>query len=350
MNTRPATIKDIASRLGLDPSSVSRALNGHDGVSEDTRRRVREAADSLGYVINLSARQMVRRQGMLVALLVPDIKNDFHSTMASIMAKHCRETAFQMVLGNTDDDPGVEERQVRALAGARAAGIVITPTPNPTETTKKLLRSLPAVQLLRRVSGIAGAAVCMEDAAGIRDATRHLLALGHRRIAYIGTRSDISVGGERLRGFIEAHREAGAATHKQLVMLAQPRSEFGHDAARALLALPRPPTALLVGSTQLTPGALQAIAERGVTVPDALSVVGYGDPDWCSLLSPALTTVRLPVEEMAKSAVQALFQRIDGKAPPRPRETMRGTLVVRKSTCAAPAGSFRDAPRGNREK
>lgn len=342
MTKKPATIKDIAAHLGIDPSSVSRALNGHGGVSEETRKRIQKAADELGYVINLSARHMVQKQSMLVGLLVPDIRNEFHSTMASIMAEYSRKLSYQMVLSNTDDDPDVEEHQVRTLVQARVAGIVITPTPNPTAATKKFLQAIPTIQLLRQVKGIAGDAVCMDDSVGIRAAARHLLALEHTRIGYIGTSSNISVGGARLQGFMQAHEEAGVKVQKSLVVLVQPRSPFGYDAACKILSLTHRPTALIIGSTQLTSGVLKAIAESGLDVPRQLSVIGYGDPDWHSLLSPSLTSIRLPVESMAKSAVEKLYSRIGGKKNPsaQEQEQLHGTLVIRESI-AAPAQKAR---------
>lgn len=335
MSKRPPTIKDIAAHLGIDPSSVSRALNGHGGVSEETRALIKRTADELGYVINISARLIQQKQSKLVGLLVPDIKNDFHSTMAAILAEHCRSLSFQMVLGNTDDDPEVEENQVRALIEARAAGIVITATPGSTAKTKKYLHAIPTVQLLRHVSDIKGDSVCMEDAAGIKAAVNHLLALGHRRIAYVGTRDDISVGAERLRGFTEAHSDAGIKPDKALIVLNQPRQAYASEGVESILHRRRPPTALIVGSTEMTVGALQAVSRLNISIPDDLSVIGYGDPEWYSLLPSPLTTVRLPVEAMAKSAVAKLFRRIGHDVSSRvKKERMNAELVIRSSTSA----------------
>lgn len=333
MLSRPPTIKDIAAHLGLDPSSVSRALNGHGGVSEETRELIKRTADELGYVINISARMMQQKQSKLVGLLVPDIKNDFHSTMAAILAEHCRGLSFQMVLSNTDDDPEVEESQVRALIEARAAGIVITATPNPTAKTVQYLRTVPTVQLLRHVSGIKGDVVCMEDAAGIGAAVEHLLSLGHRRIAYVGTRDDISVGAERLRGFTETHRRAALKPDKALIVLGQPRQSFASDGVERILRRRNPPTALIVGSTEMTVGALQAVTRLNLSIPGDLSFVGYGNPEWYSLLSPPLTTVNLPVENMARSAVAKLFRRINRDVSSRTdKDNMQAELVIRAST------------------
>lgn len=315
MKNRPSTIKDVARVLGIAPSTVSRALRGHSSISDSTRQRVRETADELGYVLNLPASLMRNSRSLVIGLIVPDICNDFYSTMASVLTEHSRARSFQVMLCNTDDDPAIEERHVRGLIEARVAGVVITPTPAPTETTKQLLQALPTVQLLREVAGIRGEIVSMRDDVGIRAATSSLLRLGHRRIAYAGTSGETSVGLRRLQGFIDAHAEANVAIDDTLVLLMRPREGLGFDAVRQLLSRTDRPSALVMGSTQLTPGGLRAVAEAGLRIPEDISVTGYGEHPWCSLLAPPLTTVSLPVEAMAQKAVHAIFQMIQKTEP-----------------------------------
>ncbi|MDR2819123.1 MAG: LacI family transcriptional regulator [Desulfovibrio sp.] len=327
MPARPSTIKDIAGRIGVSPSTVSRALNADSRISDNTRKRVRSAAEELGYIPNLSARHIRRGHSWTVGLLVPDIRNSFYNSVAACLAERCRNLSinvslptpevtaplpsFQLVLGNTDDDPQEEAGQVLALIEARAAGLVITPSPAPLEKTIALLRSLPVVQLHRHVPAIAGDVICMDEAAGVRAAATHLLAAGHRRIAYSGTRRDISTGAARLQGFLEAHEAAGVVPDWSMIQLRPPRAEFGAESAhQALTARPRP-TAILFGSTELTAGGLQAIAEIGFSIPADISVIGYGDSVWSELLSPPLSTISLPSDVMAQRAAQRIFYRIE---------------------------------------
>lgn len=338
MRHKNPTIKDIALQLGVSVSTVSRALSGHAAISGETREKVREAADGLGYVVNMSARRMRTSSSLTVGLLVPDIRNDFYSSTAAVLAEHSRVLSFQVMLSNTGDDPVVEERQVRSFIEARVSGIVISPTPAPTETTRKLLRSVPAVQLLRRVPGLAPDAVCMEDAAGVRAATAYLLTLGHRRVAYAGTGEDISAGAERVRGYRQAHEAAGIAPDPSLIFLLPPTDENGATAARRILARKDRPKALVVGSTKMTSGVLRAVHEAGLSIPGDISLVGYGDPPWAGLLTPPLTTVALPVEAMARNAARLLFSRIMDEpdaAPGNELERLAPRLMVRGS--AGPA-------------
>jgi LacI family transcriptional regulator len=342
MHQRPATIKEIAAHLGISHTTVSRALNDHRQISAETKRLVRAAAETLGYVVNSSARLMRHHQNALIGLVIPDIRNDFYSTIARILAERCRAAGFQMVLANTQDDPIAERDQVQALIEARAAGIVITPSVTPLEKTGTLLRSVTTVQLVRRSAALPGDTIGMDDVAAMRAATAHLLGLGHRRIGYVGTRQDISAGEARLRGFLAAHAAVDLAPDKKAMILVQPWQSFGAEGVARLLSLSRAPTAIVIGSSELTIGGLGAIQAAGLSIPDDISVVGYGDPVWFNLLSPPLTAMRLPVEDMAEATARHLFWRIGaeasasegGLAPP----LLQPRLMLRRSTAAPRRG------------
>ena len=173
----------------------------------------------------------------------------------------------------------------------------------------------------------------MDDTRAMREATEHLLAQGHKRIGYVGTRKDINVGQARLNGYLEAHVAAGLAVDERYLALVSPRQTFGSDSVARLLAVSPAPTALIIGSSELTIGGLGAIQAAGLTIPSELAVIGYGDPVWCRLLSPSLTAVQLPVDEMVEAAETLILDRIGGKAPAGADvRSCRPTLVVRGST------------------
>jgi LacI family transcriptional regulator len=310
LTARPSTIKDIARQLGVSASTVSRALNNQPCISPEMKEKVHRAANKLNYVPNLAARRMRHERSLTVGLLVPDICNNFYSLVASCLSELCRPLSFQLVLGNTDDDPEAEAAQTRALVEARVSGIVIAPSHAPLKATISLLRSVPVVQLHRHVPAIAGDMVYMDETAGVRAAALHLLEAGHRSVAYAGTRRDISTGKARLRGFIDAHREFGIEPDREIIHFSPPRAIFGRETARRILTSKDRPTAVLMGSTELTLGAVQAITEAGLDIPQDISVIGYGDAPWCSLLSPPLSVISLPYQAMAQQAAQIVFQRI----------------------------------------
>ena len=332
MQSRQYTIVDIANRTGVAPSTVSRVFSGHPGISEKTRAKVLEMAEELGYVRNMYASFMRKPKSLVVGLIIPDVKNDFYSTMATVLAGFCRDHSFQMILCSTDDYQLSEEKQTKALVEARIAGIIIAPSVNPSKNTIKYLRSVPTVQVHRHIPEIGGQLVRMEESTGTRMATEHLLSLGHRRIAYVGTRGDLSTGADRLKGFYAAYAAAGLEPDTSLVALCPPRAREGKDAVCRMLSFPQPPSALILGSTEISASSLQALAEKGLNIPRDISIIGYGDNLWNELLVPPLTAIRLPIEDVAQEAANALFSMLGEECSAPSVQTFHTELVVRQST------------------
>ena len=331
---RAATIKDIAAMLGMNHSTVSRALTGKSNVSDATRQRVREAAEQLGYVANVSARMIRGEAGPLIGLVIPDVRNDFYSSISKELADRCRKAGLRMLLAITEDDPETECKEIRSLLEARVNGIFATLTSKPLPATLDLLRDVPSVQIIRRVAKLKKTAVCMEDNKGCREATEHLLSLGHRKIAYVGTSKAISAGRDRVEGYLKAHAAYGVAPLEGGVELVPPRQAYGHEGVSRVLKLN--PTAVVIGSSELTIGGLKAIREAGLDVPADISIVGYGDPAWFDLLSPALTAVGLPAETLADTAANQLLEQINdlkaGVTNPISVIRIMPHLVLRQST------------------
>jgi LacI family transcriptional regulator len=328
------TIKDIASLLKMSHSTVSRALNDRSHISDTTKQRVRAAAEELGYVANLSARMIRGDAGPLVGLIIPDVQNDFYNKVAKELADRCRQAGIRMLLAITEDDPAIERNEIRALIEARVNGVVITMTSKPEAASLAMLGEIAFIQLVRRNAKLQRPAVCMEDERACQDATEHLLEMGHRRIAYVGTSSTISAGRDRVKGFLRAHEVRRLTPLADGIELVPPRQAYGFEGVSRILK--RRPTALVIGSSELTIGGLRAIRAAGLDVPRDISVVGYGDPVWFELLSPPLTAVSLPVSALADAAAEQLFRQIEGGVPPGARKAqvtrIRPTLVVRGST------------------
>jgi LacI family transcriptional regulator len=326
------TIKDIAVALGMSHSTVSRALSDHAHTSTQTKALVRQTARELGYVPNDSARLMRGESGTLIGLVIPDIQNDFYSRIAKLLTDRFRVAGFRLMLVNTEDDPETEEEEILALAGARPAGFIVTATAKPTARSAALLQGIPTVQLVRHSKVLPGRLVAMHDLLGVHEATAHLLALGHRRIAYIGGAQDISPGRTRWKGFAKAYADLGIALGEDFVALGPPRPEFGYAGMSKLLKQRQKPSAVIFGSSELTIGGLKAIREAGLAIPDDLSVVGYGNPVWMELLTPALTAVDLPVEDVADAAAASLLAQIKpGDCKPAALQ-IRPRLIIRQST------------------
>ena len=333
---RRATIKDIAADLGISHTTVSRALADHRHTSAEMKALVREAAARQGYIPSGPARLMRTAQSTLLGLVVPTTQNEFYGSAAKVMAQKCAEIGYQLVLMITDDDPELEYRQVQALCQARATGVAIALTAAPLPETIALLKQMPAVQAVRSHANLAMDAVVVDDRRAMRLSMAHLLEGGHRRIAYLGISRLHSVGAERWAGVCEALAEAGLSEQSIAAEFTGPHSELPAEIVGRLMV--GAPSALLLGGTSFTIPALSWIQEKGLRLPDDLSLTCCGDAEWLPFVGPGLTTISLGAGETAAACASLLIERVRGDArKPQPaREavfiSIPPTLVVRGST------------------
>ena len=301
----PVTIKDIAQALGISHATVSRALHDSPLISRSTKDRIRAMAEEMGYVPDAAARVMRGGASNLVGFILPDVQNHFYSAIAKVLAEAVSAQGQQLVLAISGDDPEQELRHVKELRRARAQGIIITPVASMLPETATLLNEMRVVQLVRSHPDILADVVTAQDAAATRLSTSHLLALGHRRIAYLGGGSEtLSTGVHRLEGYLSAM--AGVADAQPAHRLVPPHPENGYQASLDLLRAPPAPTGLVIGSSQLALGVLRAVRELGLSVPGDLSLVSYDDPDWHQLWGPGITTIALPIQTMAHFAARKI--------------------------------------------
>jgi LacI family transcriptional regulator, repressor for deo operon, udp, cdd, tsx, nupC, and nupG len=334
--TGSVTIKQLAEMLGMAHSTVSRALNDNPAISDETKKRIRDKAREVGYVPNSAARILRTARSGIIGLVIPDIKNEFFSTVARTIAAAASEHAWQMVLATTDDRPERERDAVRSLLKAQAEGVIIASTAEPQAETVDMIGRLRAVQLLRSHARIDAPAIKVADRAGIAAATAHLQELGHVDIGYIGPPAELSTGKERLQGFLQ--RFPDRAETMQRVQLCLPRSRPGADAFVHLLSLPAPPTAVVLGSPEFALGVTLAAQERGIRIPDDISLVGFGDSDLNRVLCGGLTAMFLPEQEIADACVELMRSELEKRSSPRGARggndtwLFHPTLVQRNST------------------
>ncbi len=309
---RRVTIKDIAQQLGVSHATVSRGLNDSPRISESTKQRIRACASELGYVPDAAARVMRGEESNLVGFILPDVQNHFYSAMAKALAETVSAAGLQLVLAISEDDPQEELRQVLELKRARARGIVITPVARMLSETSELLSGMRVVQLVRAHPDVRADLVAAQDFEATCISTRHLLSLGHRHIAYLGGGAGtLSTGIKRLEGYERAMVTVPDAS--PISRLMPPHPEHGYNAAIELLRSHTPPTGLIIGSSQLALGVLRACQETAQRVPEDVSLISYDDPDWHSLWGAGLTTIKLPIRDMAQFAAQSVCH---GAAPP----------------------------------
>lgn len=327
----PVTIKQLARMLGMAHSTVSRALNGHPAISEDTRRRIRELAAEQGYVPNSAARSLKTAKSRIIGLVIPDIENRYYTTIAKTIADAAATGSRQMMLSTTDDRPDREQSAILNLLEAQAEGVVLAPTADPTPETLAMLKRLDVVQLLRRHPGVEAPFVTIDDAAGLAEATRHLADLGHRRLGYIGNHARISTAAARLEGFLSvAGRDPDTLRR---VRHCSPQGETATAAFLDLMNGPDRPTGLVLGGARYTVGVLAGAERLGLRIPEDLSVVGYGDGELVPYLANGLTTLVLPEQEMADTCAAMLgLSGEGGRAATGATVVHRPHLVVRRST------------------
>jgi LacI family transcriptional regulator len=335
------TLKHIAEQLDLSVSAVGRALADHPRIGRETKERVRAKAEELGYIANRAARIMRGGSSHLVGLLVPDIHSTFYSMVAQKLSDCFENEGFHLALSLTGDDRDVELEQMKELVSARVAGIVSVLSAAPRRETITLLKTIPHVQLLRRIPGL-GDWFGMDEERAIHDATVHLLELGHRRIGFIGDLI-FSTGVSRYDGYCAALSEFDLKVDKSLVELGPPNVRFGAEATSRLLARKPRPTAIITTSVQITLGAAEQIVAMKTDVPGELSFIGYGDGSWQQWWGPGLTTLRLPVEDLATGCGLWLLHSMRTGRPTSNRHphiaTSPSVLVHRGST--APPSSAR---------
>ena len=309
------TIKDIARALGVSPSTVTRALAGNPRISAATIRRVRERAEAMGYVADSSARAMQSGTSSLVGLLMPDIQNNFYSTMARAAAQHCLSQGLQLVLCVTEDDPKLEEEQIRALVGARCAGALIVPTAQMSSASKGLLSNVANVQMVRRTGSLQSSGFGFDDRKALSTACGYLLDLGHRRIGLLVGDAELDTAQARRAGYIDAYEARGIDSNPNLIKPGPPRARHGREATAHLLQGPGTPTAIIAAGSALTEGMLDAVADQYEDGPTELSLLGFGDnPAFRWWRGGGLTTVSLPLEDIVSAACNRLFELIKNRS------------------------------------
>ncbi|WP_433622162.1 LacI family DNA-binding transcriptional regulator [Nocardia sp. CA-120079] len=331
------TAKDLAASLGLSVSTVGRALADDPRISAETKARVARAAENTGYIANRAARMMRGASSDVIGVVVPDISNSFYATIAHALSETLARNQYQLMLGETADDRTAELRQIRGFAAAQVAGAIVVPTALPTPATVRLLQTLPHVQLLRNSAALSQQWFGIDDERSLRMATEHLTALGHRRIAFVGGTADLPTGAARQRGYQEALAAEGLPIDPTLIELGPPSSvEHGRSAVARLIDRADPPTGIVTGSVQATRGVLEALLARGVDVPDEVSVVGFGDEAGWSWWGPGLTTIALPIRQLARTCALWLLDRLANPAAATalaPFSSISpGVLTVRGST------------------
>lgn len=330
MKTTHVTLADIAREAGTSASTASRALSGRGYVSAEARERLREAAERLGYVPNHSARTLKQKTSRVVGVAVSDLGNQFYANLAAGIEQTLREADYQMVLVSDNSDEAQELACARTFLAMRAAGVIITPADR--AAAALLSRNgVDVVEVDRRLADVECDAVVLDNERGGREATRHLLELGHRRVALLMAHTDWTSDMGRLQGYVAAHDEAGVSLDERLILPLRFHAPDAEERIGALLDAQRP-SAIFAANNTLAEHAWQVLRRRGLRLPQDVSLVGFDDVPWMAMVDPGITAVAQPVLEMGRRAAELLLRRVADPGAARTVETLEPTLVARGST------------------
>ncbi|MGW3944348.1 LacI family DNA-binding transcriptional regulator [Streptomyces phaeochromogenes] len=327
---RPPTIAVVARAAGVSPSTVSRALNReHRFYRSPSAARIREVADSVGYAPNPVAANLRRRQTNTIGVLVPRLTDTVMAMLYEEISDASLKRGYHTLVATTHDDPGREHENGDMLLQRRVDGLILTTARTDGGFCRDLAeKGIPHVLALR-THGDSAAAVG-DDRLGGYLAARHLIDLGHRRIALVAGPDYASSALGRRAGYEEALREAGLPVDERLILPSTFSMESGEETGRHLLALAPRPTAVFAVNDNTAIGLLAAVQRAGLRTPEDLSVVGYNDIPLASRLAMPLTTVRVPFDAIASAAVDQLVDLVAGV--PAGTQTFAPTLIPRRTT------------------
>jgi DNA-binding LacI/PurR family transcriptional regulator len=334
---KPATILDVALEAGVSKSTVSNVVRNAPGVSEVTRRSVRDAIERLGYRPNVIARQLVKRRTQILGVVVGDLFNPFFAEMAKLIERQAASRGYTAMFCNTEGDSQSELEGVESLLAHRVAGIVFLAFSGESRTMREALdHQVPVIFVA--CSGEWGDVVSVDDVQGGKVATEHLIAAGHKRIAYLSVpeleeRSDLM----RLKGYADALRAAGLGPPLRISWSPPADQAMADGEPRKLVDVLTGPDRVtaVFASNDFAAIHLQEFADRyHLGVPGDLSIVGFDDIAMSGLARIALTTVAQPREVLARLGIETLVARIEGKLTAPPQTTLVGVELVQRMSTA----------------
>jgi LacI family transcriptional regulator len=338
VDARPAlrkspTMIDIARAAGVSKSTVSLVLRESAQVKGETRQRVEQAMQRLGYVYNRSAASLRAASSDFVGMVISDLTNPFFAELAVSIEDALYRLGFVPILANTNEDNGRQGHVLRSLREHHVAGVIMSPARGSDAWTlaSQLPASIPAVITMRRMIGSPLPYVGPDNRAGSREAVEHLLRLGHRRIGYFGGDSSMTTQQERVSGWRDALAGAGIVADETLIFETMPTRQGGREAVDRALASPRPPTAVACYNDIVAMGATRAYASRGVRPGADVAVVGFDNIAEAEHNAPPLTTVSADTRFLGARCAESLLGLIRGEDPSGLSFLGQTTLIVRES-------------------
>src|SRR5690554_2697047 len=335
-----ATIKDVARLAKVSPSTVSRVISDHKSISEETKKRVRKSMQELGYHPNVIARSLIRRSSQALRLVLSRstesaFSNPFFSEILRGISVVTQSHQYSLVLATAANYREEAKQCMQMVMERRVDGVILLASRVKDELIHQLIDKKCPFVVVGRVSGVKNCyTVNNDNIQAAYSAVRHLLNLGHRRIAFLNGPKEYTFCQDRYQGYSMALSEFGLEVDYNYLRNTENLHEDGYRLSKELLSIEPRPTALFVADDLMVIGAYRAIKEEKLSIPADISVVGFNDDSFAALIEPPLTTVQIPIYEMGVTAAQMMIAILSGKEPYSPQRILSSELVIRDS-CGA---------------
>lgn len=335
MNKRESTIRDIALKLDISVSTVSRALRNMPEVNEKTRIKVLAMAEQLNYEPNRVAQSLRIKRTNTIGVIVPEVEMHFFSSIISGIQEAANRLGFNVMFCQSNESYDTELANIQALISSRVDGLLISlsrETKNPGHIHNLIEKNIPLVLFDRVFDDIKTSKVIVDDYEGAFNAVSYIVKTGCTRIAYLGGPSDMSISNYRLKGYLDALKQSNVS-QVPLVVHCENLEEGAAKEAEKLLSLDNPPDAIFCFNDPVAIKVMQVIKEKGLQIPEQIAIVGFTDDPVSALITPSLTTVTQPSYEMGKTAAQLLIKQITAKEDFEPEtKILKTELAIRDST------------------
>jgi LacI family transcriptional regulator len=310
-----ARIQDVAEKSDVSISTVSRFLNGGKNVSEKAQKRIRKAISELDYTPNFMAQTLVKKSSNLIGVIIPDIRSSFDSTMLCTIEEYTTARRYNIAICNIADNLEKECDYLRHLSQMNVCGLIVMNE----KQNEQIHKIISGMAVPTAFCGCMGddpneTSIIVDDQSAARDATRYLLGMNHRRIAYIGGDMRDQTSRKRVEGFQRAMNEAGNPPEEQYIKYGDYKIEGGYCLMQELLRCDPLPTAVFASNDDMAVGALNCILDGGYSVPEDFSLIGFDGSYLAEIVRPKLTTMQQPIRQMAEMSVQIIIDQITGKS------------------------------------
>lgn len=314
-----AGIKDVAAYADVSVATVSRVLNGHSGVRDDTRSRVLSAVAELRYRPNTLARSLRTDQTRTLGLVISDVMNPFFTELARAVEDAARSRGYSVIIGNADEQLTLQDHHVRTLLDRRIDGLLVSPADGDSQALREAAVSgIPMVFVDRWVEGLVGLGIPVVRADGraaVRDLVAHLYELGHRRLAIITGPVASTTSNERVQAFRSALREHGLPLPESYIGQGDFQTESGRRVTNDFFSLPEPPEAVFATDNLMALGVMEQLRVMGLRVPGDVALAAFDDIPWFLHTDPPITAIGQPTQELGHRAVAALTDLVEGASP-----------------------------------